>query len=291
MSHHGSRNDECWCKSGKKYKKCHWEQDEKLAELARKGIEIPPRRLIRRPEQIEGVRKASRLTAQILDMVQERIHVGVTTEEIDQWVYDMTLANGGYPADLNYEGFPKSCCTSINQVICHGIPDQTKLKAGDIINVDITCELNGYYGDASRMFVMEGATEEARNLVAVTKECLDLGIQQVKPFNRIGDIAFAVEQHALKHGYSVVREFGGHGICDKMHDEPFVHHYGPRDRGMVLVPGMIITIEPMVNAGDFHLKILPDGWTVVTRDGSLSAQWEHTILVTEDGYEVLTVTE
>ena len=285
------RNEFCWCGSGKKYKKCHWEQDERLIELGHKGIEIPARRLIRTPEQIEGVRKASRLTAQILDMVQEKIHVGVTTEEIDRWVYDMTVANGGYPADLGYEGFPKSCCTSINNVICHGIPDKTVLKEGDIVNVDITCELNGFYGDASRMFVMEGASEEAKQLVRVTKECMELGIAEIKPFCRIGDIAYAVEQHAKQFGYSVVREYGGHGICDRMHDDPFVHHYGPRDRGMVLVTGMIITVEPMINAGDFRLKLLKDGWTSVTRDGSLSAQWEHTIVVTEDGHEVLTVSE
>ena len=281
------RNEFCWCGSGRKYKKCHWEQDERLIELGHKGIEVPSRRLIRTPEQIEGVRKASRLTAQILDMVQERIHVGVTTEEIDQWVYDMTVKNGGRPADLGYEGFPKSCCTSVNNVICHGIPDQTVLKEGDIVNVDITCELNGFYGDASRMFVMEGASEEAKQLVRVTKECMELGIAEMKPFCRIGDIAYAVEQHAKQYGYSVVREYGGHGICDRMHDDPFVHHYGPRDRGMVLVPGMIITVEPMINAGDRHLRTLRDGWTTVTRDGSLSAQWEHTIVVTEDGYEII----
>ncbi len=293
MSGHLSRNDECWCKSGRKYKKCHWEMDEKLADLEQKGMEVPPHRLIHNAQEIEGVRRASRLTASILDMVQERIHIGVTTEEIDQWVYDMTVANGGYPADLNYEGYPKSCCTSINHVICHGIPDKTALKAGDIVNVDITCELNGYYGDASRMFVMEGASEEAKKLVQVTKECLELGIQAVKPYCRIGDLADAIEKHAKANGYSVVREFGGHGICTQMHDDPFIFHYsdGNKNQGMVLVPGMIFTIEPMINAGDHRLKILKDGWTTVTRDGSLSAQWEHTMVVTGDGVEILTVTD
>ena len=283
------RNEECWCGSGRKYKKCHQEQDERLHELEQRGIDVPKRSMIKTEADIEGIRKAGKITHEVLDIVAEHIRPGVTTEMINRWVHDATVERGGYPATLNYKGYPKSCCTSINDCICHGIPDSAvSLKAGDIINVDITTIYEGYYGDSSRMFIMGEASEEANTLVKVAEECLYLGIEEVKPYNRIGDIAFAVESHALQYGFSVVREFGGHGIGKEFHEEPFVHHYGPRNRGMVLVPNMVFTVEPMINAGDFRLKILKDGWTTITRDGSLSAQWEHTLRVTETGYEILT---
>ncbi len=282
-----TRNDLCWCGSGKKYKKCHMEQDMKLRDLKRKGYTVPGRELIKTEEQIEGIRKACCLSNEILDMVAEKIGVGTTTNEINSWVHEYTILHGAYPAPLNYNGFPKSVCTSINNVICHGIPDKTVLKNGDIINVDVTSILNGFYGDTSRMFIIGEASLEAQNLVRVARECLYLGIDQVKPFNRTGDIGYTIEQYARKHGYSAVQEFGGHGVGIKFHEDPWVPHYGNKNSGMVLVPNMVFTIEPMINTGSYRCRILNDGWTAVTADGSLSAQWEHTVRVTESGFEVL----
>lgn len=282
------RNDLCWCGSEQKYKKCHLDFDNKLIELERKGWPVPSRKLLKTEEQIAGIRKSGQLTHQILDMVAENIRPGLTTNEINNWVHEATIAAGAYPAPLNYNGFPKSVCTSINNVICHGIPDETILKDGDIINVDVTTILDGYYSDASRMFIIGEAAERAQELVKVAKECLYLGLKEIKPFNRIGDIAFVIEHHAQAHGFSVVREFGGHGIGLNFHEEPFVHHYGPRDRGMVLFPNMVFTVEPMINEGTHKLRILKDKWTTVTQDNLLSAQWEHTVRVTNDGFEILT---
>ncbi len=286
-NHDLSRNDPCWCGSGKKYKKCHLEQDAKLKEMQLKGYPVPTRGLIKTEAQINGIREACRLSNKILDMVEEKIDVGITTNEINEWVYDYTVSHGATPAPLNYQGFPGSVCTSLNDVICHGIPDETVLKDGDIINVDVTTILDSYYGDVSRMFLVGNPSREARDLVRVARECLYLGIEQVKPFNRIGDIGYAIEQHANQHGYSVVQDYGGHGVGLDFHEEPFVHHYGERDSGMVLVPNMVFTVEPMINAGDYRCKRLADGWTTLTRDGSLSAQWEHTVRVTETGVEIL----
>jgi methionyl aminopeptidase len=255
--------------------------------LEREGYPVPDRDLIKTERQISDIRRVCQLSQQILDMVEKRIGPGITTNEIDQWVHEYTILHGAIPAPLNYEGFPKSVCTSINNVICHGIPDETVLQDGDIINVDVTSILDGYYGDESRMFIIGDPSPQARELVQVAKECLYLGIEQVKPFKRIGDIAFAIEQHANQHGYSIVQEYGGHGVGLDFHEEPFVQHYGDRDSGMVLVPNMVFTIEPMVNVGSYKVKRLRDGWTVVTVDGSLSAQWEHTVRVTDDGVEIL----
>ncbi len=271
----------------KKYKKCHLEQDERLAELEQQGYEIPGRELIKTPDQIEGIRKSCQLSKTILDMLEDKIKPGIATEQIDQWVHDYTISHGAVPAPLNYKGFPRSVCTSINDVICHGIPDATVLKDGDILNVDVTCILDGYYGDTSRMFLIGDPSPEARKLVEVARECLYLGIEQVKPFNRIGDIAFTIEQYANKHGFSVVQDFGGHGVGLQFHEEPFVQHYGARDDGMVLVPNMVFTIEPMINVGSYKCRVLEDGWTTLTIDGSLSAQWEHTVRVTDTGAEIL----
>jgi len=283
-----SRNEPCWCGSGEKYKKCHMEQDEKLKELKRMGVPVPGRHLIKTEKQIEGIRKAGQLSRKIMDIVSDRMQIGITTNDINTWVYELTIAHAAIPAPLNYNGFPKSVCTSINNVICHGIPDDTVLKDGDIINVDITCLLDGYYGDMSRMFLIGEPSEDAKKLVEVTKECMYLGIKQVKPFNRTGHIGYAIEQHAAKHGYSVVQNYGGHGTGNDFHEDPFVQHYGRQNSGMVLVPNMVITVEPMINIGDYRCRVLEDNWTAVTIDGLLSAQWEHTMRVTEDGVEILT---
>lgn len=282
-----SRNDLCWCGSGKKYKKCHLEQDMTLHSYEEQGYILPPREVVKTPEQIEGIRKSSELTKKILDMVSEKIGPGITTNEINQWVYDYTVENGGYPAPLNYNGFPKSVCISINNVICHGIPDETVLKNGDIVNVDVTSILDGYYSDANRMFIIGGASETAKKLVEVAKECLYIGIEQVKPYTSLNNVGRAIEEHAVKNGFSVVRDFGGHGVGIKFHEFPHVDHFAKKDKGVILLPNMVFTIEPMINAGKYECEILEDDWTVITKDGSLSAQWEHTLRVTEEGCEIL----
>ena len=283
-----SRNDICWCGSGKKYKRCHMEQDIFISNIEEKvGYKIP-RDIMKTEEQIEGIRKSCKLTHEILDMVGERIKVGVTTNEINTWVHEYTVQHNAYPAPLGYAGFPKSVCTSINDVICHGIPDDTVLKDGDIVNVDVTCILEGYYGDANRMYIMGQASKEAIDLVRVSKECLDLGIAQVKPYNTLGDIGNAIQQHAESLGYSVVYDYGGHGVGLEFHEEPFIPHIGKKGEGMILLPNMTFTIEPMINVGSPESDVLDDDWTAVTIDGSLSSQWEHTIRVTETGYEILT---
>ncbi len=244
--------------------------------------------IIKTDTQIEGIRKSCILTRKTLDMVADRIKEGVTTEEINTWVHEYIVQNGAVPAPLNYNGFPKSVCTSLNNVICHGIPDETILKNGDIINVDITTILDGYYGDASRMFVIGEASPEAVKLVNVARECMEIGIEQVMPYHDMGEIGHAIEKHAKNSGFSVVRDYGGHGIGLKFHEEPHVHHYGPKNRGIKMFPNMTFTIEPMINSGRYETRLLDDDWTAVTVDGSLSAQWEHTVLVTEDGFEILT---
>lgn len=283
-----SRNDICWCGSGKKYKKCHMEQDIFISNIEKKvGYKIP-RDIMKTEEQIDGIRKSCKLTHEILDMVGERIKAGVTTNEINTWVHEYTIEHNAYPAPLGYSGFPKSVCTSINDVICHGIPDDTVLKDGDIVNVDVTCILEGYYGDANRMYIIGEASKEALDLVRVSKECLEKGIEQVKPYNTLGDIGYAIQQHAESHGYSVVYDYGGHGVGLEFHEEPFVPHIGRKGEGMILLPNMTFTIEPMINIGSPESDVLEDDWTAVTVDGSLSSQWEHTIRVTETGYEILT---
>ena len=245
--------------------------------------------ILKTPEQIAGIRKSCRLTHDILDMLETRIAPGITTEQINTWVHEMTLAHGATPAPLNYRGFPKSVCTSINEVICHGIPSETRVLAeGDILNVDVTSIRDGYYGDASRMFLIGEVSPEARKLVEVTRECLERAIAQVKPGSTLGDIGHAIQSHAEGHGYSVVRAFVGHGTGVHFHEPPDVLHYGEPGTGMALVPHMTFTIEPMINVGSHEMQMLDDGWTAITVDGKLSAQWEHTLLVTKDGVEVLT---
>ena len=292
-----SRNSPCWCGSGKKFKKCHLGKEQILSPIKHEKPKFSEKLIyIKTEEQIEGIRKSSQLTKKLLDMVEDRISEGVTTNEIDQWVHSETLANGAIPAPLNYGHgtgrrrmpFPKSICTSPNNVICHGIPNNQVLNNGDIINVDITSILDGYYGDASRMFIIGEVTEEIKKLVEVTRECLKLGIEQVFPSKRLGDIGHVIQNHAEKNGFSVVRDFAGHGVGIEFHEAPQVLHYGQSGKGEMLRENMVFTIEPMINMGSYECKILGDGWTAVTADGSLSAQWEHTLLVTNSGAEILT---
>lgn len=284
-----NRNDHCWCGSGLKYKKCHMNFDEKYERLKEEGYEMPSRDIIKTPEQIEGIKKSAEITKGALDLVAEKIHEGMSTEEINTIVHNYTVEKGGIPAPLNYQGFPKSVCTSINEEVCHGIPDENIiLRSGDIINVDVSTILDGYFSDSSRMFMIGDVSEEAKKLVEVTKECLYKGIEAVKPWGFLGDIGAAIQEHAEAHGYSVVRDFGGHGVGLEFHEEPFVYHFGNKGEGMILVPGMVFTIEPMINAGGYSLFVDADNdWTAITDDGSLSAQWEHQILVTEDGVEII----
>jgi methionyl aminopeptidase len=244
---------------------------------------------IKTPGEIEKMRVAGRLAAEVLTMIEPHIKPGITTGELDQICHDYIInVQKAIPAPLNYKGFPKSICTSVNHQVCHGIPGDKKLKKGDIVNVDITVIKDGYHGDTSRMFFVGEPSVQARRLVQITKECMLKGIELVRPGARLGDIGHAIQLHAESNGFSVVREYCGHGIGRTFHEDPQVLHYGERGTGMELVPGLTFTIEPMINAGRPEVKLLPDGWTVVTRDHSLSAQWEHTVLVTDNGYEVLT---
>jgi methionyl aminopeptidase len=245
--------------------------------------------LLKTEAQIAGIRKASHLTRDILNSLEGRVKPGITTEQINTWVHEMTIAAGAVPAPLNYRGYPKSVCTSINEVICHGIPSPERvLQEGDILNIDVTSILDGYYGDCSRMYLIGEVSEEARKLVEVTYRCLELGIAQVKPGNHVGDVGHAIQQYAEAHGYSVVRAFVGHGTGVQFHEAPDIPHYGQPGTGTEFVPNMVFTIEPMINTGGFQATVLDDGWTAITSDGGLSAQWEHTVLVTEHGVEILT---
>lgn len=284
-----NRNDECWCGSKVKYKKCHMQFDEKLNKLKEMGYEVPSHKIIKTKEQIEKIKESAKINDAVLDEVAKQIKVGMTTEDINKIVHEFTIAQGAVPAPLNYGGFPKSVCTSINDEICHGIPSEDiVLKDGDIINVDVSTIYNGYYSDASRMFMIGNVSEEAKRLVEVTKECLYKGIEAVKPWGHLGDVGYAIQQHAQANGYSVVEDFGGHGIGLQFHEDPFVYHYGNANEGMILVPGMVFTIEPMINQGTCDLYIDAENeWTSYTEDGKLSAQWEHMVLVTEDGIEIL----
>ncbi len=266
------------------------ELDKKVLYHQSRGNLVPKRKLIKTPEQIEGIRKSGIINTGVLDLVAEKIHVGMSTAEIDKLVYDYTIAHGAIPADLNYEGYPKSVCTSINDVVCHGIPSEEEiLKDGDIVNVDVSTIYNGYFSDASRMFMIGEVKPEVKKLVQVTKECLEIGVEKAKPWGFLGDIGAAIQRHAEKNGYSVVRDFCGHGIGLKFHEEPDVEHYGKKGKGMLLVPGMVFTIEPMVNMGTYDIFIdEADEWTVCTEDGLPSAQWEHTLVITDTGAEILT---
>ena len=266
------------------------ELDNKVMAFERRGCLVPRRSLIRTPEEIEGIRRSGVINTAILDLVGEKIHAGMSTEEIDVMVHDYTVEHGAIPACLGYEGYPKSVCTSINEVVCHGIPSEKEvLKEGDIINVDCTTILDGYYADASRMFIIGNTTPQKEKLVRVAKECLEIGMEAAQPFGFVGDIGNAIERYAHKNGFSVVRDLCGHGVGLKFHDDPEVLHYGKKGTGMLLVPGMVFPIEPMINMGTWKVFIdSADGWTVITEDELPSAQWEHTFVMTEQGLEILT---
>ena len=266
------------------------EMDLRILDFQNRGKLCPTRDLIKNQEQIEGIRRAGALNTAVLDEVANRIREGMSTEEINRIVHDFTIKHGGIPAPLNYEGFPKSCCTSVNEVVCHGIPSEDLiLEEGDIINVDCTTILNGYYADASRMFVIGETSPQKQKLVDVAKECLEIGMEAAKPFGFVGDIGHAIEKHAKKNGFTVVRDLCGHGVGLEFHEDPDVEHFGKKGTGMLLVPGMTFTIEPMINMGTHEVFVdEEDDWTVVTEDELPSAQWEHTILITETGIEILT---
>lgn len=284
------RNDVCWCGSGKKYKKCHLPIENKITLYELKGDIVPTRDMLKTQDQIAMIRKSADLNTAVLDHVAANIHAGMSTADIDKLVHDFTVEHGGIPAPLGYQGFPKSVCTSINNEVCHGIPDENIiLQEGDIINVDVSTILDGYFSDASRMFMIGEVSERARKLVRVTEECVELGLAQAKPWNHLGDIADAINSHAQANGYSVVEEIGGHGVGLEFHEEPWVSYVAPKGTEMLLVPGMIFTIEPMINEGspDFFIDEEND-WTVYTEDDGLSAQIEYMVLITEDGAEVLT---
>lgn len=283
------RNDPCWCGSGKKYKKCHIDFDEKIEEFEVAGHIVPSHEILKNAEQIEKIKESAKINIAVLDYVAEHIKAGISTAEIDKWVYDITTKMGGVPAPLNFEGFPKSVCTSINNEVCHGIPSEDVIiKDGDIINVDVSTNLNGYFSDSSRMFCIGNVSEENRRLVEETKNAVYEGLKQVKPWGFLGDMSQAVNDYVKSKGYSVVREVGGHGIGLEFHEDPWVSYISKKGTEMLMVPGMIFTIEPMVNAGKPDIFVDEDnGWTIYTEDNSMSAQWEIQVLVTEDGYEII----
>ena len=283
------RNDDCWCGSGNKYKHCHQQFDEKLAELKAAGRKIPTHKMIKNAAQVEGIREAGKVNNAILDEVASKIKMGMSTEEINSIVVKATARLGGIAAPLNYEGFPKSVCTSINDQVCHGIPSaEDILEDGDIVNVDVTTIYKGYYADASRMFLIGDVLPEDKELVKVAREAIDVGLSVVKPWNCLGDVGQAINDFAMAHGYSVVREIGGHGVGLEFHEDPWVSYVSKKNTGYVLAPGMVFTIEPMINEGRAEIFIDESNeWTVYTEDGSYSAQWEVTVAVTEDGYEIL----
>ena len=281
------RNAPCPCGSGRKYKKCCLGSAGKPENL--KALYAEKYRIrLKEAADIEGIRSAGRLTLDTLGLVESEIRPGITTDDINTLVHEFTIKHGAFPAPLNYRGFPKSVCASVNEVICHGIPGEQVLKDGDIVNVDITSILNGYYADANKTFFVGTPGPEAKKIVRVAKKCLSNGMSMVKPGSTIGHIGWAIQKHAESQGCSVVREFVGHGVGFDFHEPPQVPHFGSKGEGISLIPGMVFTIEPMINLGKKELVILKDKWTAVTKDRSLSAQFEQTILVTDHGFESLT---
>ena len=283
------RNDPCWCGCGKKYKVCHEAFDAKLMKLKDAGHMVPSHSIIKTKAQIEGIRESGKINNAVLDEVAARIQVGMSTQDIDDIVAETTKKYGAICAPLNYEGFPKSVCTSINNQVCHGIPSpEDILEEGDIVNVDVSTIYNGYFSDASRMFCLGTVCDEWQELVDVTKQSIQVGLEQVKPWNFLGDMGEAIHTFVKAHGYSVVRDIGGHGVGLEFHEDPFVSYVTKKGTEMVMVPGMVFTIEPMVNMGTDEIFIDADNdWTVYTDDNQPSAQWEVTVAVTEDGYELL----
>jgi methionyl aminopeptidase len=285
---HG-RNDACPCGSGLKYKKCCMLKPGGEPDLDIESVYARKYRIrVKRATDIEAIRKAGELVVRTLEMVAARIRPGIRTDDINTWVHEFTLKHGGVPAPLNYRGFPKSVCVSVNEVICHGIPGDRALADGDIVNVDVTTILDGYYADANKTYFVGEPGPDQRKIVAVARECLRRGMEVVKPGNTLGDIGWAIQLHAESQGCSVVREFVGHGVGLDFHEAPQIPHFGQPGTGIALIPGMVFTIEPMINLGRKELRILDDDWTAVTRDGSLSAQFEQTVLVTAEGCESLT---
>ncbi len=282
------RNDPCPCGSQKKYKRCCGKMGKIQDSIEESNYARQHGIRLKTKADIEMIRQAGRLALETLDKVEAMIQPGITTDNINTVVHEHTLAAGATPAPLNYRGFPKSVCVSINDVICHGIPGPRKLKQGDIVNVDVTPILNGYYADANKMFIVGTPVKEAQKIVRVARQSLKAGIDMVQPGNTIGDIGWAIQELAEGEGCSVVREFVGHGVGFDFHEPPQVPHFGRRKTGVQLIPGMVFTIEPMINLGERHLKILEDQWTAITADGSLSAQFEQTVVVTETGVESLT---
>jgi methionyl aminopeptidase len=300
-------NDPCWCGSGRKYKRCHKRSEGRVLPgdvspmrdvpaaigrppYAETGHPVPwdePR--IKSPEVIARMRRAGSVAAEILRLAGEFVRPGLTTDEIDAYVHQLHVERDAYPSPLNYNGFPKSVCTSANEVICHGIPDTRVLQDGDILNIDVTSYVDGVHGDTNATFFVGDVDPTSRQLVRVTEECMWHGIEAVRPGRPISDIGRAIEDHAKAHRYGVIRAFIGHGIGEQFHTDIQVLHYYDSRNSMIMRPGMTFTIEPMVNAGRREIRELGDGWTIVTKDRSLSAQWEHTVLVTETGYEVLTL--
>ena len=283
------RNDACWCGSGLKYKQCHMEFDKKIFRYALEGHTVPSHKLIKNEEQIQKIRESAKINVACLDAIAEAIHEGMNTAEINEIVNDITYSMGGIPAPLNYEGFPYSVCTSVNDQVCHGFPSKdVVLQSGDIINVDCSTILDGYYSDSSRMFMIGDVDPEVKKLVEVTKECVDLGLQATKPWSFLGDMAEVVHTHAEENGFSVVREIGVHGVGIEFHEEPWVSYCTNAGEDMLLVPGMMFTIEPMINMGSNQIYTDQENeWEVYTLDGKPSAQWEIQVLVTEDGTEVI----
>lgn len=283
------RNDPCWCGSGKKYKQCHAGMDDKIRKYELEGHMVPDHDMIKNPEQIAGIRESGVINTAVLDYVAEHIRIGMTTAEIDRLVEEKTRELGGIPAPLGYDGYPKSVCTSVNSQVCHGIPSEDViLKEGDIINVDVSTIYKGYFSDSSRMFCIGEVEPETERLVRVAWECIEKGLEQVKPWSFLGDMSDAVNSYVKENGYSVVVDIGGHGVGLEFHEDPFVSYVAPKGTEMLMVPGMVFTIEPMVNMGTEEIYVDDsDGWTVYTEDGKPSAQWEVTVLVTEDGYEIL----
>jgi len=283
------RNNPCWCGSGLKYKKCHAQIEDRMTSYALKGYKVPPRHLLKSIPQIHGIRESGRINTAILDYIGDFVKSGINTEEINRLIHEKTIELGGTPAQLNFNGYPKSVCVSVNDVVCHGIPsDKVVLKDGDIVNIDVSTLYNGFYSDSSRMFCVGAVSPEKERLVQTTKECVELGIKAVKPWGFLGDIGHVINEHAKHKGYSVVRELGGHGIGLQLHEEPWVGHVGRAKTGMLLVPGLIFTIEPALNVGSAKVYTSKqDGWTMYTADQKPSAQCESMVLVTNEGCEVL----
>ncbi|MBQ7676964.1 MAG: methionyl aminopeptidase [Lachnospiraceae bacterium] len=283
------RNMPCWCGSGRKYKQCHEAFDRKIDRFAFMGHEVPTRDLLKMEEDVQKCRESARINMAALDAVAEAIRPGMNTLEIDKIVYDVTTKMGGIPAPLDYEGYPFSVCTSVNDQVCHGFPSEDViLKEGDIVNVDCSTILDGYFSDSSRMFMIGEVAPEVKRLVEVTLECVEIGVKAVKPWGFLGDMAEQVHKHAEANGYSVVKEIGGHGVGFEFHEEPWVSYVSNAGEDMLIVPGMMFTIEPMVNMGKADIYTNEDnGWEVHTKDGKPSAQWEYQIFVREDGVEVI----